>query len=30
MDGWDNVTRQPLMNIILSSPAGDIFLGSID
>jgi hypothetical protein len=29
-DGWDNVTRQPLMNVMLSCPAGDIFLGSID
>jgi hypothetical protein len=30
MDGWDNVTRRPLMNVMLSCPAGDIFLGSID
>jgi hypothetical protein len=29
-DGWDNVTRRPLMNVMLSCPAGDIFLGSID
>jgi hypothetical protein len=29
-DGWDNVTRRPLMNIMLSCPTGDIFLGSID
>jgi hypothetical protein len=30
MDGWDNITRRPLMNVMLSCPAGDIFLGSID
>jgi hypothetical protein len=29
-DGWDNVTRQPQMNVMLLCPAGDIFLGSID
>jgi hypothetical protein len=29
-DGWDNVTRQPLMNVMLSCHAGDIFLGSMD
>jgi hypothetical protein len=29
-DGWDNVTLRPLMNVMLSCPAGDIFLGSID
>jgi hypothetical protein len=29
-DGWDNVTRRPLMNVMLSCPVGDIFLGSID
>jgi hypothetical protein len=29
-DGWDNVTRRPLMNVMLSCPMGDIFLGSID
>jgi hypothetical protein len=29
-DGWDNVTHRPLINIMLSCPAGDIFLGSID
>jgi hypothetical protein len=29
-DGWDNVTRRPLMNVMLSCPTGDIFLGSID
>jgi hypothetical protein len=29
-DGWDNVIRQPLMNVMLSCPVGDIFLGSID
>ena len=29
-DGWDNVVYRPLMNIMLSCPAGDIFLGSVD
>ena len=29
-DGWDNVVHHPLMNIMLSYPAGDIFLGSVD
>jgi hypothetical protein len=29
-EGWDNVTRRPLMNVMLSCPTGDIFLGSID
>ena len=29
-DGWDNVTRRPLMNVMLLCPTGDIFLGSID
>jgi hypothetical protein len=29
-DGWGNVTHRPLMNIMLSCLAGDIFLGSID
>jgi len=29
-DGWDNVTRRPLMNVMLVCPVGDIFLGSID
>jgi hypothetical protein len=29
-DGWDNVIRRPLMNVMLSCPMGDIFLGSID
>jgi hypothetical protein len=29
-DEWDNVTRQPLMNVMLSCPTSDIFLGSID
>jgi hypothetical protein len=29
-DGWDNITRRPLMNVMLSCPAGDIFLGSTD
>jgi hypothetical protein len=29
-DGWDNVIRRPLMNVMLSCPTGDIFLGSID
>ena len=29
-DGWDNVVYRPLMNIMLSCPASDIFLGSVD
>jgi hypothetical protein len=29
-DGWDNITRRPLINVMLSCPANDIFLGSID
>ena len=29
-DGWDNVVHHPLMNIMLSCLAGDIFLGSVD
>ena len=28
-DGWDNVVHHPLMNIMLSCPAGDIFLGLV-
>ena len=29
-DGWDNVVHCPLMNIMLSCLASDIFLGSVD
>jgi hypothetical protein len=29
-DGWDTITRQPLMNVMLSCLVNDIFLGSID
>jgi hypothetical protein len=29
-DGWDNVVRRPLMNVMLVCPVGDVFLGSID
>ena len=29
-DGWDNVNRRPLMNVMLVCPAGDAFLGSVD
>ena len=29
-DGWDNVVHCPLMNIMLSCPADDIFLGLVD
>jgi hypothetical protein len=29
-DIWNNVTRRPLMNVILLCPTGDIFLGSVD
>ena len=27
-DGWDNVNRRPVMNVMMSCPAGDVFLGS--
>ena len=30
MDGWNNVTRRLLMNVMLSCSTCDIFLGSID
>ena len=30
LDGWDNVVHRPLMNIMLSCPVGDIFLGLVD
>ena len=30
IDGWDNIICQLLMNVMLSCPIGDIFLGSID
>jgi hypothetical protein len=30
MDGWDNVTSQPPMNVMLSCHASNIFLGTID
>ena len=29
-DGWDNVVHRPLMNIMLSCPASDIFQGPVD
>ena len=29
-NSWDNVVHRSLMNIMLSCPAGDIFLGSVD
>lgn len=29
-DGWDDVNRRPLMNVMMSCPTGDVFLGSID
>ena len=29
-DKWNNVTRRPLMNVMLLCPTGNIFLGSID
>jgi len=29
-DGWDDVNRRPLLNVMMSCPAGDVFLGSID
>jgi hypothetical protein len=30
IDGWDNVIRRALMNVMLSCPTSDISLGSID
>ena len=30
LDSWDNVVHCPLMNIMLSCPASDIFLGLVD
>ena len=30
IDGWNNVTCRPLMNVMLSCLVGDIFLSSID
>jgi hypothetical protein len=29
-NGWDNVARYPLLNLMLFCPNGDIFLGAID
>jgi len=29
-DGWDNVNWRPLMNVMMSCPTRDVFLGSID
>lgn len=29
-DGWDDVNRRPLMNVMMTCPTGDVFLGSID
>ena len=29
-DGWDDVNWRPLMNVMMSCLAGDVFLGSID
>ena len=30
MDGWNNITRWPLINVMLLCLAGEIFLGSIN
>ena len=29
-DGWDDVNRRPLMNVMMTCPPRDVFLGSID
>jgi len=29
-DGWDNVARHPLLNVMFACPSGDVFIGSID
>ncbi len=29
-DGWDNVARCPLLNVMLTCSNGDVFIGSID
>ncbi len=29
-NGWDNIARHPLLNIIFACPSGDVFIGSID
>ncbi len=29
-NGWDNVTRHPLLNIMIVCPNGNVFIGSID
>jgi hypothetical protein len=30
LDGWEDVVRWPLLNIMQICPVGDVFLGSID
>jgi len=27
---WDNITWWPLVNVMMSCPSGDVFLGSVD
>jgi glycerol-3-phosphate dehydrogenase len=29
-DGWNNVARCPLLNVMFACPSGDVFIGSID
>jgi hypothetical protein len=29
-DGWDNVVRHPLLNVMFTYLNGDVFLGAID
>ena len=29
-DDWDDVNQRPLMNVMMSCPTGDVFMGSID
>jgi hypothetical protein len=29
-DGWDNIARCPLLNVMFACPSGDVFIGSID
>jgi hypothetical protein len=29
-NGWDNVAQCPLLNVMLTCPSGDVFIGSID
>jgi hypothetical protein len=29
-NGWDNVARHPLLNVMFACPNGDVFLGAIN